>query len=167
MSGTVKKAISLMEMLPESGQNFALEFIRKLVAAWDPDFTKVTPAERNALEKAEKDMKENGTVPHDSINWDWQRQHELLSENHPKGYPLLGLSPCELPVGSNPHLFICRHFLTSLLLSASTFRPHFSNGTDYCLPLRLPLRHPPSTQWPLERYPALPICRRLFFCVLQ
>jgi alkyl hydroperoxide reductase subunit AhpC len=64
MSGTVKKAISLMEMLPESGQNFALEFIRKL------DFTKVTPAERNALEKAEKDMKENGTVPHDSINWD-------------------------------------------------------------------------------------------------
>ncbi|MCI8845979.1 MAG: hypothetical protein HFI04_06375 [Lachnospiraceae bacterium] len=70
MSGTVKKAISLMEMLPESGQNFALEFIRKLVAAWDPDFTKVTPAERNALEKVEKDMKENGTVPHDSINWD-------------------------------------------------------------------------------------------------
>lgn len=59
-----------MEMLPESGQNFALEFIRKLVATWDPDFTKVTPAERNALEKAEKDMKENGTVPHDSINWD-------------------------------------------------------------------------------------------------
>ena len=68
MSGTVKKAISLMEMLPESGQNFALEFIRKLVAAWDPDFTKVTPAERNALEKAEKDMKENGTSPFGGVS---------------------------------------------------------------------------------------------------
>lgn len=57
-----------MEILPESDQNFALEFIRKLIATWDPDFTKVTPAERNALEKAEKDMEENSTIPHDSIN---------------------------------------------------------------------------------------------------
>ena len=57
-----------MEILPESDQNFALEFIRKLIATWDPDFTKATPAERNALEKAEKDMEENGTIPHDSIN---------------------------------------------------------------------------------------------------
>lgn len=68
MSGAIKKAVSLMEILPESDQNFALEFIRKLIATWDPDFTKVTPAERNALEKAEKDMEENSTIPHDSIN---------------------------------------------------------------------------------------------------
>lgn len=69
MSGAIKEAISLMEILPESDQNFALEFIRKLVIAWDPDFTKVTPAERKALEEAEKDMMENGTVSHDSIDW--------------------------------------------------------------------------------------------------
>lgn len=69
MSGAIKEAISLMEILPESDQNFALEFIRKLVIAWDPDFTKVTPEERKALEEAEKDMMENGTVSHDSIDW--------------------------------------------------------------------------------------------------
>lgn len=70
MSGTVREAVSLMEVLPESEQNFALEFIKKLVIAWDPDFTKVTASERVALEEAEKDIIENGTVSHDAINWD-------------------------------------------------------------------------------------------------
>lgn len=70
MNGAVKEAISLMEILPENEQNFALEFIKKLVIAWDPDFTKATPAERRAMEEAEKDMMENGTVSHDSINWE-------------------------------------------------------------------------------------------------
>lgn len=70
MSAATKEAISLMEILPESDQNFALEFIKKLVLAWDPDYTKVTPAERKALEDAEKDIAENGTISHDTINWD-------------------------------------------------------------------------------------------------
>ena len=70
MSGVVKEAVSLMEVLPESDQNFALEFIKKLVLAWDPDYTKVTSAERKVLEEVEKDIAENGTVSHDSINWD-------------------------------------------------------------------------------------------------
>ena len=42
MSGAVKEAVTLMEVLPESDQNFALEFIKKLVLAWDPDYTKST-----------------------------------------------------------------------------------------------------------------------------
>ncbi len=70
MSGVVKQAVGLLEVLPETEQNFALEFIKKLVIAWDPDFTKVTPAERAELDDIEKDMKENGTIPHDAINWD-------------------------------------------------------------------------------------------------
>ena len=70
MSEAVKEAVSLMEVLPESDQNFALEFIKKLVLAWDPDYTKVTPAERKALEEAEKDIAENGTISHEAINWD-------------------------------------------------------------------------------------------------
>ena len=59
MSTTTKQAINLMELLPESEQNFALEFIKKLVIAWDPDFTKVTPAERAKLEEAQREI-ENG-----------------------------------------------------------------------------------------------------------
>lgn len=70
MSAATKEVINLMEILPESDQNFALEFIKKLVLAWDPDYTKVTPAERKALEETEKDIEENGTVSHDAINWD-------------------------------------------------------------------------------------------------
>lgn len=38
--------------------------------AWDSDYTKVTSAERKALEDAEKDIAENGTISHDAINWD-------------------------------------------------------------------------------------------------
>lgn len=46
------------------------EFIKKLILVWDPDYAKVTPAERKALEDAEKDIAENGTISHDAINWD-------------------------------------------------------------------------------------------------
>lgn len=70
MSAATKEAMTLLEILPESDQNFALEFIKKLVLAWDPDYTKVTPAERKILEEAEKDIAENGTISHDDINWD-------------------------------------------------------------------------------------------------
>lgn len=58
-----------MEILPESEQNFALEFIKKLVLAWDPDFTKVTPLERAELEQAEKEIENGETVSHNAINW--------------------------------------------------------------------------------------------------
>ncbi|MCM1145031.1 MAG: hypothetical protein NC318_06770 [Blautia sp.] len=70
MSAATKEAINLMEILPESDQNFALEFIKKLVLAWDPDYTKVTPVEKKVLEEAEKDIAENATVSHDAINWE-------------------------------------------------------------------------------------------------
>ncbi len=67
MSTATKEAVELLEVLPESEQNFALEFIKKLVIAWDPDFTKVTPAERLQLEEA---MKDTERVSHNDIEWD-------------------------------------------------------------------------------------------------
>lgn len=67
MSGAVKEATTLLEILPEHEQDFALEFIKKLVIAWDPDFTKLTPAEKRSLEEALADPE---TIPHDAINWD-------------------------------------------------------------------------------------------------
>ena len=70
MSTATKQAIDLMELLPESEQNFALEFIKKLVIAWDPDFTKVTPTERAELERAQREIDNGETVSHDAINWD-------------------------------------------------------------------------------------------------
>lgn len=70
MSGAVREAVGLLEILPEQDQNFALEFLKKLVVAWDPDFTKVTPRERAELEEIERDIAENGTISHEDINWD-------------------------------------------------------------------------------------------------
>lgn len=67
MSGAVREAAGLMEILPENDQIFALEFIKKLVLAWDPDYTKLTPAEEKSLQDALADPE---TVPHDAINWD-------------------------------------------------------------------------------------------------
>ena len=45
MSDIAMDAARLLEMLPESEQHFAYELIKKLVRAWDPDFTRLTPEE--------------------------------------------------------------------------------------------------------------------------
>lgn len=65
MSNTVKEAARLMDMLPESEQNFAFEFIKKLVLAWDPDYTKMTPEEARRVEAAEN----SGFVNDSDIDW--------------------------------------------------------------------------------------------------
>lgn len=66
MSNIVIEAARLMDVLPEADKKFAYEFIKKLVLAWDPDFTKVTDAEATEIEKAEN----SGYVDDDEIDWD-------------------------------------------------------------------------------------------------
>lgn len=70
MNSTIEKATNLLEILPESEQNFALEFIKKLVIAWDPDYTKTTPSERKVLQEAEQDFETGNTVDYKNIKWD-------------------------------------------------------------------------------------------------
>ena len=55
----------MVEILPPEDQLFALEFVKKLVLAWDPDFTKVTPKEAKSIKTAE----ESGFVDADDIDW--------------------------------------------------------------------------------------------------
>ena len=66
MSGLAMEAARLMDVLPEADKEFAFEFIKKMVLAWDPDFTKVTAEEAERIEKAEK----SGFVSEDEIDWD-------------------------------------------------------------------------------------------------
>ena len=66
MSNTAMNAARMLDMLPDEDQAFAYEFIKKLVKAWDPDFTKVTPEEAAELKKAE----ESGFVDEADIDWD-------------------------------------------------------------------------------------------------
>lgn len=65
MSDTVMEAARLMDMLPESEQNFAYEFIKKLVLAWDPDFTRLTPEEAKRVDAAES----SGFEDEREIDW--------------------------------------------------------------------------------------------------
>lgn len=67
MSEKTMKMAEMFDMLPEQDQNLAYELIKKLVLAWDPDFTKLTPKERKELEEAENDTE---TISHENINWD-------------------------------------------------------------------------------------------------
>lgn len=66
MSTIVIQAAELMQALPQSEQQFAYEFIKKLVLAWDPDFTKVTDEEKSRISQAEK----SGFVNDEDIDWD-------------------------------------------------------------------------------------------------
>ncbi len=67
MSEKVMQIAEMIDMLPEQDQSLAYELIKKLVLAWDPDFTKVTPKERRELEEAEADPE---LVDMNDIDWD-------------------------------------------------------------------------------------------------
>lgn len=66
MSTQVQKIAEMLDMLPEAEQNLALEFMKRIVLAWDPDFTKLTPTEAAELKEAE-----NGDyIDESDIDWD-------------------------------------------------------------------------------------------------
>lgn len=66
MSNIAMDAARLMDLLPDDDKNFAYEFIKKLVLAWDPDFTKATQDEAKHIEQAEQ----SGFVNESDIDWD-------------------------------------------------------------------------------------------------
>lgn len=66
MSEIAMEAARLMDMLPDDDKTFAYEFIKKLVMAWDPDFTKTTPDEAECIAQAEK----SGFIDDEDIDWE-------------------------------------------------------------------------------------------------
>jgi|GEM_PF-916217 len=52
-TATQEKITNLVEMLPDPEQDLALEIVKRLVLAWDSDFTKLTSDEAAELEEAE------------------------------------------------------------------------------------------------------------------
>jgi hypothetical protein len=59
----------MIDMLPEQEQQLAFEFIKRMVLAWDNDFTKMTPFERERLIKADQEVMNGETVDHSKIDW--------------------------------------------------------------------------------------------------
>ena len=68
---TVQKQeiLTMYNTLPEAEQGLSYELLRRLVLAWDPDFSKSTPSERTDLEEYECDLKEGHTVRMEDIDW--------------------------------------------------------------------------------------------------
>ncbi|MDY4517773.1 MAG: hypothetical protein SPE01_03980 [Candidatus Spyradocola sp.] len=66
MSDMAMDAARMLDMLPDEEKSFAYEFIKKMVKAWDPDFTKVTPDEARRIEAAEQ----SGFVDDSDIDWE-------------------------------------------------------------------------------------------------
>jgi len=70
MTVVAKEVITMLDMLPQEEQEFACEFIKKLVRAWDPDFTKLTPSEAIELQIAYEQVNRGETYADDEIDWD-------------------------------------------------------------------------------------------------
>ncbi len=66
MSDKSKQIAEMIDILPDNDKDLAYELIKKLVLAWDPDFTKATEQERKNIEAAEQ----SGFVEESEIDWD-------------------------------------------------------------------------------------------------
>ena len=70
MSAKAMEISRMVDMLPEEEQELAYEFVKRIVLAWDPDFTKVTPAERQQLDDDEKEFQNGEYFTSEQIDWD-------------------------------------------------------------------------------------------------
>lgn len=66
MSAQVQEIAAMLDMLPEQEQNLAVELLKRIVLAWDSDYTKLTPKEAKELEEAEN----SGYINEEDIDWD-------------------------------------------------------------------------------------------------
>lgn len=73
MSEKTKEMFQLVDMLPESEQNFISEMIKRVVLAWDPDFTKVTDLERERMDVAQKELEQGEYISHEDV-WSFLEQ---------------------------------------------------------------------------------------------
>lgn len=55
MSNNTKQLISIYESLPSADQNIILELSKKLLLAYDADYTKVLPSEAAPIDEALQD----------------------------------------------------------------------------------------------------------------
>ena len=70
MTATAREIAEMLEMLPLEEQEFACEVMRKLIRAWDPDYTKLTPNEAAELRLAHDEVVKGKVFWDDEIDWD-------------------------------------------------------------------------------------------------
>lgn len=68
LKASTLQTAELLDILPDEDIAIVNALVKKLVIAWDPDFTKVTPRERELLEKTDSEMK-NGDFISEKDFW--------------------------------------------------------------------------------------------------
>jgi len=66
MANLAMDTARLIDILPLEEQVFAYELVKRLVLAWDPDFTKFTPEEALRMDAAE----DGGFVDDGDVDWE-------------------------------------------------------------------------------------------------
>ena len=69
MAPISQQIADMVDMLPTEDQALALALVKKLVLAWDPDFTKTTPAEKAAIDQAAAELEAGDYVLDQAIHW--------------------------------------------------------------------------------------------------
>ena len=67
MSTLVQQTTSMLSLLPEEDVSIVYTLVKKLIRAWDPDFTKLTPEEKEIVEKADAEIKAGDFLTEDEI----------------------------------------------------------------------------------------------------
>lgn len=70
MSERTKELFQIVDSLPETEKNLIDEMIRRVILAWDPDFTKLTPEEAAVLRQSEQERETGEVFSESDINWD-------------------------------------------------------------------------------------------------
>lgn len=68
LKATTLQTAELLDILPEEDISIVNALVKKLVIAWDPNFTKVTAKEKEILEKSDTEMK-NGDFISEEDFW--------------------------------------------------------------------------------------------------
>lgn len=69
MSNTMTETVSLLGLLPEDDISLVNIMVKKLIKAWDPDFTKLTLSEAEELKRILSEMEAGEYVTDNDIDW--------------------------------------------------------------------------------------------------
>ena len=70
MSEQTRELFEIVDGLPAHEKQLICGYIRQAVFEWDPDFTKLTPAEAEILRQSDLELERGEVVSIDDINWD-------------------------------------------------------------------------------------------------
>ena len=61
------RLFSMIECLPNEDIDLLTSIVKKLIRAWDPDYTKVTPSERKRIEESMESRETGEILSHDDL----------------------------------------------------------------------------------------------------